>query len=331
MPKRAHFRLELRHRALEPFIPSKAFLKRSVVQAKSLKNEQPYMDKWSELRTVYQVAKLGTVSAAAEVLDMHRATVNRHIETVEDSIGGRIFIRHARGYTLTELGHEVLRVAETTTQMLDNLTSKFNGNNALVEGEILITLVPPLVQMVVGKVAIFRAHHPNCRVNIIATDEIVKLEHGEAHVALRAGKKPDHPDYVVRHFQNLRFHLYGHRRYFKRHGRVSCHSDLNEHKFVLPKKNSIPFPFWDWAAKHVEQHQIAVISNTFEFDFQAIHQGIGLGFIPEAHAAHDTDFSVVIEGGDDWCIPIWLVTHVDVHRTEKIQSFLQALTSQDRK
>ncbi|MEL6468017.1 MAG: LysR family transcriptional regulator, partial [Pseudomonadota bacterium] len=73
------------------------------------------MDKWSELRTVYHVAKLGTVSKAAETLDMHRATVNRHIDAIESDIGGRVFIRHSRGYTLTELGQEVLQVAERTT------------------------------------------------------------------------------------------------------------------------------------------------------------------------------------------------------------------------
>ena len=69
------------------------------------------MDKWAELRTAYQVAKLGTVSAAADALGFHRATVNRHIDVLEAEIGARIFIRHARGYALTELGEDVLRVA----------------------------------------------------------------------------------------------------------------------------------------------------------------------------------------------------------------------------
>ena len=61
------------------------------------------MDKWAELRTAYQVARLGTVSAAAEMLGFHRATVNRHIDVLEAALGARIFIRHARGYALTVL------------------------------------------------------------------------------------------------------------------------------------------------------------------------------------------------------------------------------------
>ena len=37
------------------------------------------MDNWDEVKTAYHVARLGTVSAAAEVLGVHHATVIRHI------------------------------------------------------------------------------------------------------------------------------------------------------------------------------------------------------------------------------------------------------------
>ena len=82
------------------------------------------MDKWAELRTAYQVAKLGTVSAAANALGFHRATVNRHIDVLEEEMGARIFIRHARGYTLTELGEDVLQVARKTEELIDDLAGR---------------------------------------------------------------------------------------------------------------------------------------------------------------------------------------------------------------
>ena len=41
------------------------------------------MDNWNEIRTAYQVARLGTVTAAAKILGIHRATVIRHINTLE--------------------------------------------------------------------------------------------------------------------------------------------------------------------------------------------------------------------------------------------------------
>ncbi|WP_415400986.1 LysR family transcriptional regulator [Tateyamaria sp. SN3-11] len=287
------------------------------------------MDKWSELRTVYHVAKLGTVSKAAEALDMHRATVNRHIDMIESDIGGRVFIRHARGYTLTELGQEVLQVAERTTEMLDNLTGRVNGANALIDGEVLLTLVPQMSVLVVDGVAQFRAQNPKCRVTIHGTYDLVKLEYGEAHVALRAGPKPDYPDYVVRHFKDLRFSLYGHDSYLRRHGAAAGPEDLDRHMFILPPRDLTYIPFQGWIDDNVRQDQIAVIANSPPFHFQAVQKGIGLGFLPDFEVENDPAFNAVLTNKDDWFIPLWLVTHVDVHRTDKIQSFLQALTDQD--
>ena len=77
-----------------------------------------HMDKWTELRTALSVARLGTVSAAAEALNIHRATVNRHIDALEDELGTRVFIRHARGYTLTDAGEDVLKDTKKTHDIL---------------------------------------------------------------------------------------------------------------------------------------------------------------------------------------------------------------------
>ena len=41
------------------------------------------MDNWDEIRTAFQVARLGTVSGAAEALGVHHATVIRHIDALE--------------------------------------------------------------------------------------------------------------------------------------------------------------------------------------------------------------------------------------------------------
>jgi len=55
------------------------------------------MDQWDELHTAYWVARLGTVSAAAERLGVHRATVVRH--------GGSNVLHGRRGPDPRSLGH----------------------------------------------------------------------------------------------------------------------------------------------------------------------------------------------------------------------------------
>ena len=70
------------------------------------------LENWDEIRTAFQVARLGTVSGAADVLGVHHATVIRHINALEKRLGVRLFQRHARGYAATEAGRDLLGVAQ---------------------------------------------------------------------------------------------------------------------------------------------------------------------------------------------------------------------------
>lgn len=90
------------------------------------------IDKWAELRTAYQLAKLGTFNVPANALGLHRTTVNRHIGVSEKQMGARIFIRQAWGYTLTELGEDVLRVAQKAEKIIEDLTVRLQGKKALL-------------------------------------------------------------------------------------------------------------------------------------------------------------------------------------------------------
>ena len=97
------------------------------------------MDNWDEVRTAYQVARIGTVSGAAEVLGVHHATVIRHIDSIESRLGIKLFQRHARGYTPTEAGSDLLRVAQATDDQFNQLVGRLKGQGDAVAGELVVT------------------------------------------------------------------------------------------------------------------------------------------------------------------------------------------------
>ena len=97
------------------------------------------MDNWDEIKTAYQVARLGTVSGAAEVLGVHHATVIRHIDALEGRLGVKLFQRHARGYTSTEAGDDLFRVAQATDDQFSQLVGRIKGRGTDVSGELVVT------------------------------------------------------------------------------------------------------------------------------------------------------------------------------------------------
>ncbi len=95
------------------------------------------MNNWDEIKTAYQVARMGTVSGAAEVLGVHHATVIRHIDALESQFGVKLFQRHARGYTATEVGDDLFRVAQATDDQFNQLVGRIKGRGTDVSGELV--------------------------------------------------------------------------------------------------------------------------------------------------------------------------------------------------
>lgn len=285
------------------------------------------MEKWTELRTAHYVAKLGTVSGASAALGLHRATVNRHIDLLEEELGARIFIRHARGYTLTELGEDVLRVSQKTEELIEDLVGRVRGEKAAIEGDIKVTALPRFFSVLMEPIAEFRRRNPNCRVNAIASEQLEKLEYGDAHVALRIGQKPDHPDYVVTLARYVSINLYAQESYIRRKGMPSGSEDFQGHEFVLPFDQMSRFPFLEWIFGLIVPSQIAVSTVNQEVASGAISAGLGMGFLTDLDAQGRSDLKAVLPESDAWSVPIWLVTHVDLHRTEKVQEMLKCIKS----
>ncbi|SIT76367.1 DNA-binding transcriptional regulator, LysR family [Yoonia rosea] len=292
------------------------------------------LDKWTELRTAYHVARLGTVSTAAEALQLHRATVNRHIDALEAEIGTKIFLRHARGYTLTEAGEDVLRVAQKADEMIQDLAGRVKGGKSQIDGEIKLTLLAPFAGFLMEAIQKFRIENPECAVRIDVTEDLARLEYGEAHIALRAGNKPDHPDYVVTHFGDITFNLYAHDSYLTRHGPAGVHDGFEGHAFVLPDFPLERLPFGAWIQDNVDPRAVALSSRDVGIIERAVYSGLGLGFLSDAEAQKRDNLRVILPATADWTVTGWLITHVDLHRTEKVQAMLSCIkhfkSKQDR-
>lgn len=278
------------------------------------------MDKWSELRTVIYVAKHGTVSAAAAALGYHRATVNRHIDALETEIGARIFTRHSHGYSLTDIGEDVLRVATMTQELTDDMLGRVRNQTLRVGGEIRLTLLAPFAGLIMSAVDDFTSRHPDCLVSIDSREDLVRLEHGEAHVAVRAGRKPDNPDYVVQSLGRAKVNLYAHESYVSRYGLPRDVHDLAGHRFVLPEDADRRLPFWSWIETHLKPEMVAMVSDDIWVSVEGVRRGVGIGFLAEHEAEARQELHPVLPQSWAWSVRLWLTTHMDLHRTLKVQA-----------
>jgi DNA-binding transcriptional LysR family regulator len=289
-----------------------------------------HMDNWDEVRTAYQVARAGTVSGAAEVLGVHHATVIRHIDAIEARLGVKLFQRHARGYTPTEAGADLLMVAQATDDQFNQLVGRLKGQGDDVTGELVITSLASLAPLMAPLLSDFQRLHPGLVVRYLTGDRLFRLEYGEAHVAIRAGAVPDQPDNVVQPFIEQCPGLFATKDYVTQYGLPAGPEEFDRHQFVGHDNLNTRPPFLKWLVDHVPRDNITFRAIDIGAMEQAVLSGAGIGFIFNGLAQQYPGLVQVMEPLAQWSTSTWLVTHVDLHRTNKVQSFLTFLKGRSR-
>ncbi|WP_114964589.1 LysR family transcriptional regulator [Alkalilacustris brevis] len=282
------------------------------------------VEAWDEIRTAFHVARIGTVSGAAEALGVHHATVIRHVDALEARLGVRLFQRHSRGYTPTEAGEDLLRVARATDEQFTQLANRIKGGGQMVNGEVTVTAVPQVAGFLSRSLAGFQRAHPDVTVRLLSDTRLLRLEYGEAHVAVRAGTHPQEPDNVVQPFGQVRYGLYAAQSYIEANGLPASENELAAHRLIGADDRDTRVPFLRWINEHVPPGAVTFRVNDVDAIREAVLAGAGLGFLPEAQAGRD-DLVAVLPPREAWVVHYWLVTHVDLHRSAKVQAVLAHL------
>ncbi|MEO0575519.1 MAG: LysR family transcriptional regulator, partial [Pseudomonadota bacterium] len=171
------------------------------------------MNNWNEIRTAACVARTGTVSAAAQELDIHRATVNRHIEVLETELGAKLFLRSAKGYTPTELGRTLLRIADETEATFSELRRSAKVGSGDLSGTLTISIIEILVPDILPALRLYADQNPHVSIRLKTGPALARLEQGEADIAFRVGKRPSDPDNVVVPFNDITLGLFASKDY----------------------------------------------------------------------------------------------------------------------
>jgi DNA-binding transcriptional LysR family regulator len=154
---------------------------------------------------------------------------------------------------------------------------------------------------------------------------LFRLEYGEAHVAIRAGTMPEEPDNVVQPFAQQKMALVASEGYISRHGTPKDVDDLKNHFFVGSDNPQSRAPFARWLREFVPEDAFIYLATDNRNMQDAILAGAGIGFVTAQELARNATLAEVIPSRDEWSAPLWIVTHVDLHRTTKVQTFVRFL------
>ncbi|MED1438603.1 LysR family transcriptional regulator [Aeribacillus composti] len=141
------------------------------------------------LRYFVTVARMESITKAAEILHVTQPTLSRQLADLEEELGTQLFIRGKKRISLTEDGMLLLRRAEEILAISDRTVQEFKDRNNLVGGTISIGSIEALTsQQVLSKmITAFNSEYPQVSYHIftgIGDDIKEKLDSGLLEIGI---------------------------------------------------------------------------------------------------------------------------------------------------
>ena len=141
-----------------------------------------------QLKTFVQVADLGSLSKAADRLNIAQPALGRQVKQLEDEFGVALFSRHGRGMVLTASGRTLLDRAMPILRLVDDTRAEVSAERDAITGSVSLGLPPTVGEVLAAPlVESFLKQHPGVLVRIVPAFSgylIDMLQRGEIDIAI---------------------------------------------------------------------------------------------------------------------------------------------------
>lgn len=246
------------------------------------------------LKCFVAAVEYGSLSKAAEQLEMTVSSVSRKINTLEQDLRARLLLRNSRQLVLTDAGERFLPRAKNI------LAELADGRNAIQEldsepsGLLTVTAPSAFSRMhVTPAIAAFLRRYPLMEIDLHASDDVVDLSLHRVDVALRTGTLPD-SDLVATRLVGMNRIVCASPGYLEQYGCPKQYEDLLNHRCLTVTGRVAP-PGW-WRFEGVNNNHPLAVKGNFRCDnsdslLRAAIDGIGV-----AHLANWLVSDAVVSG-----------------------------------
>lgn len=273
---------------------------------------------WDDFRFFAELARTGSLSAAARRLKVDHSTVARRADHLERSLGVRLFDRLPRGWVLTPDGDQMAERVARLEEEIFELSSFARGRNTTLGGTVRVSAPPAFAALfLMPRLGLLRERHPGIELELVGEMRVANLTRREADLALRIGR-PEGASMVARRLPDFAYGLYGRRDYLEAVAEPDWtylgHDESLEHS-----------PPQQWLRRRAAGRPLAIRSNDITGLFTAVRAGLGVAVLSHYMAELAPELACVEEGDPMLRRELWLVVHADVRRSPAVRAVMDAL------
>ncbi|WP_411849768.1 LysR family transcriptional regulator [Stenotrophomonas sp. LGBM10] len=239
------------------------------------------MDRMTAMNVFVEVVERGSLTAAAEALEMSRAMVTRYLAEVERWLGARLLHRTTRRISLTAPGEAALLRFRQMLAIGEELHGELANDNPEPHGLIRVTASVSFGQIhLAAAVADFVRRHPLTRVELLLVDRVVNLVEERVDIAVRISRAID-PALIARRLAPCRSVLCAAPSYLAERGVPTTADELASH-------NCLTHHYVGKSVWHLQRDGRAIAvavggnisANEASLLLEAVRAGAGIAMLP---------------------------------------------------
>jgi DNA-binding transcriptional LysR family regulator len=234
----------------------------------------------SELLAFAKTVEAKSVSRAATLLGVPRATVSRRLARLEERLAARLLRRTTRSLVLTDAGEALYRHARIVLDAVAHAEASVRRTDDLVRGDLRVSVPPMMSSSFRGLLTDFARRYPEVRLQVHFSTQLVDLQRGDYDVAVRASAELQ-PGLVARTLARDPFVAVASPAYLEEKGVPLKRRDLRDHRCLLGfARGEVPQTHWSLAGGGKLHVEGSLFSNDVTLLRDAALAGLGIALLP---------------------------------------------------
>ncbi|MEM1065490.1 MAG: LysR family transcriptional regulator [Pseudomonadota bacterium] len=274
---------------------------------------------WNQARAFLVTAEEGSLSAAARALGQTQPTLSRQVAGLETALGVTLFERVGKSLALTETGLDMLEHFRAMGEAARAASLTASGRSQEVEGHVTITSTSTFATNYLPEaVAQLRQIAPGILVDLLPSNDVRDLRRREADIAIRHAQ-PSEPELIARKVGEITAHLYAHADYVARLGHPITAETLSGADFIGFDDHDQMIAILGGLGIKIRRENIRAACPAGEVIVELMRKGLGVSFLTRDMALKFDELEIVWPDMPPITVPVWLVTHRELHTSRRIR------------
>jgi len=194
-----------------------------------------------------------------------------------------------------------------------------SGQSQVIESQVVLAAanvmatqhLPPILRRL-------REKAPGIKFELATSNDVSDLKKREADIAIRHAR-PDQPDLIAKLVGETTAHLYASTAYLGRVGRPRTVDDLEKPDFIGFEDRGLSLRLYNQIGINLTRANVMISSANGNTILALVRAGVGIGVFTGNDVAKTSDLEPIMLADFAVPVPIWLVTHRELHTSRRIR------------